>query len=229
MLELNFFALFALGFLGGGHCFGMCGGLSTALALQLPKGAAWHYLLVANAGRVLSYVLAGAVVGGVAHLGINQSNALILKLILFIFAHLLLIAMGLYLAGLAQFVQKIEAIGRPIWRRLAPVFQRFLPIRNHAQALVAGALWGWLPCGLVYTALLSALASASVGHGALLMLAFGLGTLPNVFLLGLLALPLREFLQKLWLRRVLGLSLCVVAFYFLWPALVLFWYEWQKL
>lgn len=218
MLEVNFLALFLVGFLGGGHCLGMCGGLSAALALQLPKSSAWSYLLLANVGRMASYVAAGALVGGLLSLGVNQDKSLILKLILFIFANVLLLGMGLYLAGLSALVQKIEALGAPIWRRLSPMFQRCLPIRTYAQALLAGLLWGWLPCGLVYTALLSALASASALDGALLMLAFALGTLPNVFLLGLFALPLREFLQKTWVRRLLGVIFMAVALFLLLPA-----------
>jgi sulfite exporter TauE/SafE len=79
-----------------------------------------------------------------------------------------------------------------------------MPIRHHGQALVAGVLWGWLPCGLVYSVLVSALAAGSPGRGALLLLAFGLGTLPNLLLMGWAADSLRSFTRQPWLRRVAG-------------------------
>ena len=92
-----------------------------------------------------------------------------------------------------------------MWRKAQPLLGRLLPIRNPGQALVAGVLWGWLPCGLVYSVLVSALASGGAGRGGLLMLAFGLGTLPNLLLMGWGAARLRELTRQVWLRRLAGL------------------------
>jgi sulfite exporter TauE/SafE len=121
-----------------------------------------------------------------------------------LFASLMLIAMGLYLLGVTQFLTPLERGGQHVWQRIQPLTRRFLPVRGVAQALPLGLLWGWLPCGLVYSALTTALASGSAGKGALLMLAFGLGTLPNLLLAGLLLARFRRFAQARVTRVVSG-------------------------
>jgi sulfite exporter TauE/SafE len=88
---------------------------------------------------------------------------------------------------------------------MQPFLRRLLPIRTLPGAFAVGAVWGWLPCGLVYSVLVSALASGSARQGGLLMLAFGLGTLPNLLAMGLFAQQLRSILQQRWMRRTAGL------------------------
>ena len=92
--------------------------------------------------------------------------------------------MGLYLAGWWRGLAALERAGSLVWRRIEPVGRRLLPVRSPAGALVLGLLWGWLPCGLVYSALAWAFASGGAGQGALVMLAFGAGTLPTLLALG---------------------------------------------
>jgi len=203
-LENSHLALFIVGLLGGGHCAGMCGGIVGALSLQSPqRGAtAWLVHLSYNAGRITSYVLAGVIAGG---LGQAAGNLLAWQNGLYLFASLMLVAMGLYLLGLTQFLAPLERGGQALWRRIQPLTARFLPVRGPAQALPLGLLWGWLPCGLVYSALTSALAAGSAAQGALVMLAFGLGTLPNLLLAGLLLTRFRRFAQDRVVRVVSGL------------------------
>ena len=220
MPDTHLLAVWLVGFLGGGHCVGMCGGLASALMMQLPpQRRAWPYLFAVNAGRLSSYTAIGALVGGIGGLGIASLNSLSVQWALFFVAQSLLFLLGLYLAGINGWVSHIERLGRPIWRRLQPLLQKILPIRHVGHAFIAGTLWGWLPCGLVYTASLSALATASPQHGALLMLAFGLGTLPNLLLIGWFAGSVRQTLQKAWVRRVAGLSICLLALWQLISAL----------
>jgi hypothetical protein len=202
-VENSFIALFIVGLLGGGHCAGMCGGIVGALTLQSPQGgAAFGVHLAYNLGRIASYMLAGLLVGAVGHFA---GNMLSLQHGLYFFASLMLIAMGLYLLGITQLLAPLERGGQAIWKRIQPATRRFLPVRGAAQALPLGLLWGWLPCGLVYSALATALASGSAGQGALLMLAFGLGTLPNLLLAGLLLARFRRFAQARMTRVVSGL------------------------
>ena len=203
-MENSHLALFIVGLLGGGHCAGMCGGIVGALSLQSPqRGAtAWLVHLSYNAGRITSYVLAGGIAGG---LGQAAGNLLAWQNGLYLFASLMLVAMGLYLLGLTQFLAPLERGGQRLWRYIQPLTARFLPVRGPAQALPLGLLWGWLPCGLVYSALTSALAAGSAAHGALVMLAFGLGTLPNLLLAGLLLTRFRRFAQDRVVRVVSGL------------------------
>ncbi|UTH72968.1 sulfite exporter TauE/SafE family protein [Chromobacterium sp. IIBBL 290-4] len=207
MIESNFWILLAAGLLGGGHCVGMCGGIVAALTLNQPAGAArWTILAGYNLGRIASYALIGALLGGLAAAGLSLADSHPFQLGLYALANLMLVAMGLYLAGLTGAIVLLEKIGQPVWRRLQPLLGRMLPIRSPASALAVGAVWGWLPCGLVYSASLSALASGSAWRGAGLMLAFGLGTLPNLLLMGVFADKLRRWMQQRPVRLAAGLG-----------------------
>ncbi|UXY17183.1 sulfite exporter TauE/SafE family protein [Chitiniphilus purpureus] len=206
MPDAGLLALFVAGLVGGGHCLGMCGGVVTAFTLQLPPGPRWPYLLGFNAGRLAGYALIGAIAGTLGSLpGLLALDPI--KTVLAILADLLLVAMGLYIAGWAGWFTRLEKLGVPIWRRIQPWLRRWLPIRRGWHTLVVGALWGWLPCGLVYSASLSSMASSSTEMGAAMMLAFGLGTLPNLLAMGIAAESLRRALAQVWLRRILGLGL----------------------
>lgn len=203
MPDNSLFALFIVGLLGGGHCAGMCGGIVGALSLQSPRGGASVAVHLAyNIGRIASYVLAGLLAGAV---GYAAGNLLPLQRGLYLFASLMLVGMGIYLLGATQALGWVEHGGQLLWKHIQPLTGRFLPVRGVAQALPLGMLWGWLPCGLVYSALTTALASGSVSRGALLMLAFGLGTLPNLLLAGLLLARFRRFAQARATRIVSGL------------------------
>ncbi len=204
MIDSGLLALFIVGLLGAGHCAGMCGGIVGALSLQSPQqGAAalWVHLAY-NLGRIASYVFAGLIAGLV---GQAAGQLFALQTGLYLFASLMLVAMGLYLLGLGQFLAPLERGGQKLWRRIQPLTARFLPVRGIAQALPLGLLWGWLPCGLVYSALTTALAAGSALKGALAMLAFGLGTLPNLLLAGMLLTRFRRFAQGRVVRGVSGL------------------------
>ncbi|MDO4696640.1 MAG: sulfite exporter TauE/SafE family protein [Neisseria sp.] len=209
---LTFLPLFLLGFFSGGHCIGMCGGLSSAFVLQLPSGyRRLSMLLLLNAGRLSSYILIGAVLGSLGYLGISLDQTRAVQNLLFVAAHILLLFLGLYLAGLSQTVRKIESIGLPVWKLFSPVLNRLLPIRTLFSAFAAGFLWGWLPCGLVYSASLYALGSGNPLNGGLMMAAFGLGTLPNLLAVGIFAVQVRNFLQNRMVRLGCGLSVAAWA------------------
>lgn len=212
MLETDLLALFLAGLLGGGHCVGMCGGVVTAFSLQLPAGARWHYHLGFNCGRLLGYCLIGFLAGALGSLSLLLSLQGV-KEILYVFANLLLILLGCYMAGWSQLVLRLEKAGRPLWGRIQPYMRRFLPVKRWTDTLIVGALWGWLPCGLVYTASLNALASADAGRGALIMLAFGLGTLPNLLLMATFTSQLRALFKYKYLRYGLGASLIIIGVY----------------
>lgn len=210
--------LFVIGLLGGPHCAGMCGGIVGALSLQAAPGArAWILHLAYNLGRILSYALAGALMGALGHWVIERLQGL--ALLLYLGASLLLIAMGLYLLGLPRFIAPLERAGTHLWCRLQPLTGHFLPVRSAAQALPLGLLWGWLPCGLVYGALASSLASGSATRGATLMLAFGLGTLPNLLLAGLLLTRFRRFSQSRAVRNIAGTLVLIFGVVGLWRGL----------
>lgn len=201
MLELAPLLISAmiLGLLGGGHCIGMCGGLMGALTLAIPpeqRARRFRLLLAYNLGRILSYTAAGLLIGLAGWAVASGPAAMVLRVI----AALLLIAMGLYLAGWWSGLTRIEALGRGLWRHIQPVAGKLLPVSSLPRALLLGALWGWLPCGLVYSTLLWAASQGSASESALLMLAFGLGTWPVLLATGLAAERLTALLRKRGIR-----------------------------
>ena len=193
-----------LGLLGGGHCIGMCGGLMGALTLAIPaeqRQRRLQLLLAYNLGRITSYSLAGLLLGAAGWALANSPAVTALRVI----AGLLLIVMGLYLAGWWSGLTRIEGVGRLLWRHIEPLARRLLPVRNAPRALLLGALWGWLPCGLVYSTLLWAASQGNALDSALLMLAFGLGTLPVLLATGLAAERLTTLLRRRGVRIAGGL------------------------
>lgn len=206
-------AAFLIGLLGGVHCVGMCGGIVSTLSFSLPVEIRVRprrqlpYLLGYNLGRIASYSIAGLLAGGVGALAAGILPLHAAQLTLHGLAGLIMLALGLYLAGLAPMVNRIEELGRPLWRRLEPVSRRFIPVRSPGRAVALGALWGWLPCGLVYSALVMALAAGSAWRGGLMMLAFGLGTLPTLLTMGTLAGYLTQFTRRPGVRKIAGLSI----------------------
>lgn len=181
----------------------MCGGIVGALSLGAP--ARWSMLLSYNSGRILSYGVAGAIAGALGAASMGLEGQVPVRLILFFFANLMLVALGLYLLGMTRTLAFTERAGQHLWRVIQPLTKRFLPVRTVAQAFPLGLLWGWLPCGLVYSALASSLTAGSPGRGALMMLAFGLGTLPNLLLAGILFARLNEFVRRPAVRMFSGL------------------------
>lgn len=184
-----------LGLLGGGHCLGMCGGLMGALTLAIPpeqRSRRLRLLLAYNLGRILSYACAGLLLGLAGWAVASSPAALALRVV----AALLLITMGLYLAGWWSGLTRIEALGRGLWRHIQPLATRLLPVSSLPRALLLGALWGWLPCGLVYSTLLWAASQGNAGYSAALMLAFGLGTWPVLLATGLAAEQVNALLRR---------------------------------
>lgn len=207
MLEVSFLSLFLAGLLGGVHCIGMCGGLVSALSLQLPAARSrWPFLLTYNLARLCSYGLAGTLAGWLGSASGLFHSLLPISLALYLLASLLLIGLGLYLAGLSNAISWLERPGKRLWRYLNPLLTRLLPVHSLSQAWLVGMLWGWLPCGLVYTALVSALASGAPLKGAGIMLCFGAGTLPNLLTMGAAAHKLSMFVRAPLVRRIAGLT-----------------------
>ena len=194
-----FAAAFAAGLLGGVHCAGMCGGIVASLSVSA-RGPVAARQLAFNAGRVASYAAAGAVIGTAGSLVAMAGPALAAQTVLFVLANILMVMLGLYVAGFGGMVLKLESAGRGLWRRIEPYARRLFPVDSTSKALAAGALWGWVPCGLVYSMLTLALASGDAVSGAMVMAAFGLGTLPTLLTAGFAAQKLSSLRRHPWIR-----------------------------
>ncbi len=169
------FSLFLLGLASGVHCVGMCGGFVAAFAhrrvIPIEPVKSVQRLLAFNAGRITSYSIAGAAAG----LASSQFASVVgAQTALYVLANVLLIAIGLHLAGVTS-LSVVERLGAPLWRRLQPLAAQAV---NGRSSYAAGLLWGWIPCGLVYGALAAAALAGSAAGGAMAMAAYGLGTLP---------------------------------------------------
>lgn len=198
-------AAFVIGLLGGVHCIGMCGGIAAALT-QAGQGRwpAWKGRLGYNLGRIGTYALVGAIAGSLGGASLLLGRLLPIQIAAYVIANLMLVALGGYLAGVSSLVTRLETPGRWLWSRLQPLARRLMPADRWSRALALGAVWGWLPCGLVYTMLATALLAGTASGGALIMLAFGLGTLPNMFLAGALMSRLRGLQGHRPLRVAIG-------------------------
>jgi sulfite exporter TauE/SafE len=204
---------FLFGVLGSAHCVAMCGGIAAALALRAPDP---RHAFLHSLGRVLGYALAGALVGGLVALGAHGAEQVLdprpVGLALRLFTALLFVAVGLRLLLARPPWRALERLGAAVWQgALAPLAQRVGRAEGPGAALALGVLWGWLPCGMSWTALLAA-------GGALTMLAFGLGTLPAVGLGGWLFGRSTALAAPGW-RRLAGALLVGVGLWAGWGTL----------
>lgn len=183
-----------MGLLGSTHCVTMCGGLTSTLC----RGPLRHSFAF-HAARVVTYALLG---GLVAAAGTWPTAIAPLRFGLRVLAALCLLTVGLHLAGLPSSIAVLESLGAPVWRRIAPLARRFVPLRSTNGAAIAGALWAFVPCGLLYGALILAASAGSFLDGAATMLSFALGTLPA--LVGVAVLAQRITRASPWLRRTAG-------------------------
>lgn len=206
MNELHpFFIAIAMGLAGGSHCLAMCGGIGSALGIIAKRPA---LIFSYNAGRILSYMVAGTLVGSLG--GLMQNHLPYSHTVLPIVSGLLLIFTGLYVANIWRGVTYLEKGGYLLWKKIQPLSQHFLPVKHKYQAFVLGGLWGWLPCGLVYSALLWSSTLSTGFTTGLLMLGFGLGTLPFLLAIGFAGQQVKKILQHKIIKGLL--ALCLIAF-----------------
>jgi uncharacterized protein len=206
-LAAIFAAAFATGLLGSAHCLGMCGGISglfaagaqvAALKTQLPLAIAY------NLGRVLSYAFLGVVVAIIGSTTVSAIPSLAGPVRLASGA--LIILIGLQVAFGWRLLTAVEKVGAKLWNRLVPRAKSLIPATTVSRAVGLGLIWGWLPCGLVYSALLLAATTTEPASGGMVMIAFGLGTMPAMVLTGLSASKLSAFMS----RNRLGAGILIV-------------------
>ena len=217
MHDFTYITAFTIGLMGGVHCVGMCGGIVGALSFatqqnkSTKKTSLLSLLFAYNFGRLFSYSLAGGVMGSVGWLLARWTDIHYMQLVMQLIAGIFMLMMGLYISGWWMGLLKLEKIGGMVWQYVQPVAQKILPVKNSLQAISLGLLWGWLPCGLVYSVLIWSVSAGSFQQGALLMLCFGLGTLPNLLAMGLFANQLKLFVQKQTVRYMAGAMVILFA------------------
>lgn len=231
-MNVGLFPVFLVGLAGSVHCAGMCGGIVGALSVA-PRPAfpvpvrtvtvqrlapAAAHVAAYNAGRIASYATAGALAGGLAGGAARLAGLPALQLGSYVLANLMLVALGLYLMDAWRGLALLERSGQALWRRISPLLHRLGPGATPGRMFAAGALWGWLPCGMVYSMLVTAMLSGSALGGAGVMLAFGLGTLPMLAAIGLAGVRLRSLFQLRHVRLACGLLILGFGLLGLWRA-----------
>lgn len=215
MISIDYLSAFIIGLLGSGHCIGMCGGITTMLTSALsPQQKASDQLKLISAyhvGRIFSYSLIGAIVGFSSSIAAKNIG---LPLGFFrIFAAIFLILLGLYLGQWLMWLSKVERFGKVLWRYLSPLSKKFIPVNNAKQAIALGAIWGWLPCGLVYSTLTWSLASGETLTGALIMMSFGLGTLPALLSISLGSFGIKSLLTNIKFKKIMAFIIVMYGIY----------------
>lgn len=197
-------AALLMGFFGSPHCLGMCGGLVTAFGLSMKDiSPAKRRALVFtyHFGRLSSYALLGLLAGFIGTTVLEplmKGNSLPRILL-----GSVLVFVGVTMLG-APFLNKLERFGMRFWQYLSPLRQKVFPLNTFPRALTAGLLWGFLPCGLVYGALLMAVVAHNPLGGAALMFVFGLGTVPMLVATHETVGWLREKIGRFHLRQLNG-------------------------
>ncbi|MPQ77343.1 sulfite exporter TauE/SafE family protein [Hydrogenovibrio sp. JE_KL2] len=224
MNESLLFTALMVGFLGGVHCLGMCSGVVGTLSfnlrpeVQLSLWRMFPYQLAYNLGRVTSYALIGALFGWLGHTVTSLATFLPAQQALQIFAGAFMLALGLYVAGVWNGVVVVERLGSFIWKRLQPVVSKMTSVRTIPQAWLYGMVWGWLPCGLVYSMVIMAISAGGALQGAAVMIAFGLGTMPNLLLMGSFAFFFTRLSRNQRVRRVAGFLIMLMGAWQIWLA-----------
>ena len=211
----QFVIAFNLGLFSTLHCLGMCGGIIGALSLGVEQkkshtlyGRIKHSVAY-NTGRITSYAIAGAIAGFAGQHIVTGIMPEAGHRVLQYLAAVILVLIGLHLAGWLPGLGKIESVGISIWRVIQPIGRRFLPVRTMSQAYAVGMIWGWLPCALVYSVLLWSLTAGNIFTGATLMFAFGLGTLPGMITTGVVGSSLQEIIKNRYLRIWAGIIIII--------------------
>lgn len=213
-MSIDFLSAFWVGVLGAGHCIGMCGGITTMLTSALPQQSSPQRLILVscyNLGRIFSYSVIGAIVGYTGSIAAKNVGVPLagMRMVAAVF----LILLGLYIGQWLMWLSKVEFLGKIIWQKISPLSKKFIPVNSPKKALGLGLLWGWLPCGLVYSTLTWSLASGSALSGAMIMACFGLGTLPALLSLSLGIFKLKTLATNPLFRKLTAALIILYGLY----------------
>jgi sulfite exporter TauE/SafE len=219
-------AAFVAGALGGVHCLAMCGGFVALISGRRPEVAPLRPAaqltrreLPANTGRIATYALLGALAGGIGAAALDAAQWLPLQRALYAAANVFMLTVGVAIAGRTAEIAWMSRAGTALFVRFAPAIRPLMQRDSVASRTLLGMIWGLVPCGLIYGMLPIALFSGSAAAGAAVMLAFGLGTLPNLIAAGFVAARARSWLSSRTLRYAAAALLIGFAVVGLWRAL----------
>ncbi len=218
----SYIVAFIMGLFTSMHCVGMCGSIIGTLTLSLNqkiRGNKAHlseFVFSYNAGRITSYTLAGFIAGMLNHVlafPFGEEGYRVLQILSATF----MAGAGLYIAGWFPVFAYVEKLGSFFWRKIEPIGRSLIPVNNLIQAFVFGMIWGWLPCGLVYVAVALAATTGDLVRSTFTMFAFGLGTLPAVMGMGIMAGTLARLSRMQRFKELAGVFLIILALFAAFP------------
>lgn len=213
LLWAQIFAAFTTALVGGLHCAGMCGGFVSAFQLNRPAGVSARTLAIGyHAGRITSYSAAGALLGALGGAVFTQ-NVVPVQVALLAAGGLILLVLGVSMLTGNRWMRRLEGVGQGVWKVIGPYARKVYPPRTRGQAYLAGLAWGWIPCGLVYGVLPLAFVAGGAWQGVVVMVAFGVGTLPALSVVDFAASRLSAsgslVAGHAWLKVVAGVVVIV--------------------
>lgn len=198
---------------------GMCGGIVAALRMVSPKGAsALPYTLAYNMGRIVSYTIAGAITGALGKIAADYIP--LANYALSLLSGIMLLLLACYLGKWWTGLTVLENAGKGLFSKVQPLSKRFLPFKTPLSALPYGFIWGWLPCGLVYSTLTWSLAAGNALEGAAIMFFFGLGTLPTLLAASAGSQYIVRGFQHNHFRQIIAVIMAIYAAYLIHGAIV---------
>jgi sulfite exporter TauE/SafE len=212
---------FVTGLFSAPHCTAMCGGIVGALSVAdatSDKKRKWMSGASYNGGRIVTYMVMGVVFGAIGYSAVEVMPEV--SVLLRTMAGLLMIAMGLYVAGWWMGLRSIERVGASSWQALQKLVHVDLGVPGHARQFSSGLVWGCLPCGLVYSMMTMALSTGSAVQGGLLMLSFGIGTAPLLLVTGVFAGKVWRFTNATKVRSTMG---CIIVVFGFWIIVSTYW------
>ncbi|HIG64918.1 MAG TPA: sulfite exporter TauE/SafE family protein [Methyloprofundus sp.] len=213
------FIAFFIGLFSSLHCVSMCGSIIGTLSYSLKpeirnnKSKMLTFIFSYNFGRIFSYMLAGLIIGFIESIVTLPLGADHGHRVLQIISALIITGAGFYIAGWFPSFAYIEKTGSFFWKTIEPYGRKLIPVATLPQAFLFGMVWGWIPCGLVYTALALAATSGDILTSMLSMLTFGLGTLPAVAGSGMVSSFITRLSNLQTTKKIIGMLLVVVAIF----------------
>jgi sulfite exporter TauE/SafE len=219
----SYLVAFMMGLFSSIHCIGMCGSTIGTLTLSLSpevrnnKKNLFFFVLNYNIGRISSYAMAGAMVGLLGTLLKSPFPDGLAYRAMQLFSGIIMAGAGFYIAGWFPHFAYIERLGARFWRKIEPIGHQLLPVKTRLQAIFFGMIWGWMPCGLVYSALTLSASAGDILRSGLSMLFFGLGTLPAVIGVGIMTGILTKISRMQRFRQLVGTLLITLALLAVFP------------
>lgn len=215
--QTSYLVAFIVGLFSSLHCVTMCGSIIGTLTLSLKpeirenKKRLLPFIINYNLGRLFSYTTGGLIAGFLGTVLIIPFNHETGYRALQILSATIMAGAGMFIAGWFPGFAYIEKFGSKLWRLLDPVGRKLLPVTKLHQAFLFGIIWGWLPCGLVYTALALAITTGNIVSSALTMLSFGAGTLPAIISVGAMGGAFSKLARMNRFRQTIGVLLIILA------------------